>query len=104
MSQLSGLTSGFQSQLNGLQAEVTSNQREARAGTALALAATGLQYDHRPGKASIAGAVSNYKGQSGIAVGLGYAFSDRWRVNASFTSAPDVNDYGVVAGASFTLN
>jgi autotransporter adhesin len=104
MSQLSGLTSNFQSQLNGLQAEVTSNQREARAGTALALAATGLQYDHRPGKASIATAVANYKGQSGIAVGLGYAVSDRWRVNASFTSAPQVSDFGVVAGASFTLN
>jgi hypothetical protein len=104
MSQISGLTSGFQSQLTGLQAEVNANQREARAGTALALAATGLQYDHRPGKASVATAVANFKGQSGIAVGLGYAVSDRWRVNASFTSAPQVSDFGVVAGASLTLN
>jgi trimeric autotransporter adhesin len=66
--------------------------------------ATGLQYDQRPGKASIATAVSNYKGQSGIAVGFGYAVSDRWLVNAAFTSAPQVSDFGVIAGASLTLN
>lgn len=104
MSQLTGLTAGFQSQLSGLQAEVTANQREARAGTALALAVTGLQYDHRPGKASISGAVANYKGQSNLAFGFGYAVSDRWRLNASVTSAPQVGDFGAVAGASFTLN
>jgi hypothetical protein len=44
------------------------------------------------------------KGQSGIAVGFGYAVSDRWRVNAAFTSAPQVSDFGVIAGASLTLN
>jgi autotransporter adhesin len=96
--------SGLQSQVASLQSQVSSNQREARSGTALALAATGLQYDQRPGKASVAGAVANYKGQSGLAIGFGYAVSERWRVNAAFTSAPQVSDFGVVAGASFTLN
>jgi hypothetical protein len=41
----------LQSQVRSLRSQVTSNQREARSGAALALAATGLQYDPRPGKA-----------------------------------------------------
>ncbi|RAI40304.1 hypothetical protein CH338_06575, partial [Rhodoplanes elegans] len=111
VAQLQAATSGFgssiatlQNQVGSLQTQVTANQREARAGTALALAATSLQYDQRPGKASLAAAFGNYKGQSGLAVGLGYAVSERWRVNATFSGAPDVSDYGVAAGASFTLN
>jgi hypothetical protein len=34
-------------------------------------------YDLRPGKASLAAAFGNYKGLLGLAVGLGYAVSDR---------------------------
>ncbi|MDC7986230.1 YadA-like family protein, partial [Rhodoplanes sp. TEM] len=111
VAQLQAATAGFgssiaglQSQVSGLQTRVDDNQREARSGTALALAATGLRYDNRPGKASLAAAFGHYRGQSGLAVGLGYAVSDRWRVNAAFSGAPDVSDYGVVAGASLTLN
>ncbi|WP_420130906.1 YadA-like family protein, partial [Rhodopseudomonas sp.] len=102
--QLSGITSGFQSQISGLQDQVWSNQREARAGTALALATSGLSYDHRPGKASVAAAFGNYKGMSGLAVGLGYAMNERVRVNAAFSGVSEVDYYGVVAGASLTLN
>jgi hypothetical protein len=41
---------------------------------------------------------------SGLAVGLGYAVSDRWRLNGAFTAAPQVNDSGFAAGASWRLN
>jgi autotransporter adhesin len=87
-----------------LESQVADNCREARATAALALATAGSHYDLRPGKASLAAAFGNYKGLSGLAVGLSYAVSDRWRLNAAFTSTPQVNDYGLVAGASWTLN
>lgn len=44
------------------------------------------------------------EGQSGLAVGLGYAITDVWRVNAASRSVPPVNDHGVGAGASLTLD
>jgi autotransporter adhesin len=99
-----GITGGLQGQINGLQGEINTNQTEARAGIALALASTALQYDPRPGKLSIAAAVGNFKGQSALASGLGYAISDRWRVNASFSATPQVNQYGAAIGSSWTLN
>jgi autotransporter adhesin len=68
------------------------------------LAASSLQYDQRPGKASLSAAFGNFKGQSGLAVGFGYAVSDRFRVNASFEATPGTSDYGMSAGASWTLN
>jgi len=96
--------SGINSQISNLSSRIDTLTTEARAGTALALAASGLHYDARPGKASLAAAFGNYKGQSGLAAGLGYAFSDRFRVNAAFTGAPQINDYGMVVGGSWTLN
>jgi autotransporter adhesin len=104
MSALSASVSGLQGQVNSIQAQVENDRREARAGTALALATSGLHYDPRPGKASLAAAVGGFKGMSGLAVGLGYAVSDRFRVNAAFSGSPQVNDYGFVAGGSWTLN
>jgi autotransporter adhesin len=89
---------------SGLQTQVNQNRREARSGIALALAASSLQYDQRPGKASVAAAFGNFKGQSGFAVGFGYAATDRFRLNASFEASPGIDDYGVSAGASWTLN
>jgi trimeric autotransporter adhesin len=90
----------LQGAASGIESQVADNRREARATAALALATAGSHYDLRPGKASLAAAFGNYKGLSGLAVGLGYAISDRWRLNAAFTSTPQVNDYGLVAGAS----
>ena len=40
----------------GIQTQVDDNRRETRAGTALALATSGLHFDPRPGKASLAAA------------------------------------------------
>jgi autotransporter adhesin len=99
-----GATAGLSAQIASVQTQVDDNRREARAGTALALATSGLHFDPRPGKASLAAAFGNYKGMSGLAVGLGYAASDRWRFNAAITATPQVNDFGVAAGASWTLN
>jgi autotransporter adhesin len=94
----------LQSSVGTLQSEISTNQTEARAGTALALASAGLQYDTRPGKVSVAAAVGFFKGQSGLASGLGYALDDKWRLNASFTASPQVADYGFTLGSSWTLN
>jgi autotransporter adhesin len=102
--QLDSVASGIEQQVSGLQTQVNYNRKEARAGVALALAASSLQYDQRPGKASIAAAFGNFKGQSGLAVGFGYSATDRFRLNASFEASPATNDYGVSAGASWTLN
>ena len=94
----------LQSQVSGLQSQLGANQREARSGVALALASSNLQYDQRPGKASVALAMGNFKGQSALAGGLGYAVSERWRVNASFTASQDQRDFGAAIGTSWTLN
>mgnify|MGYP001142801495 FL=1 len=102
--QLDSVASGIEQQVSGVQKQVGYNLREARAGIALALAASSLQYDQRPGKASLSAAFGNFKGQSGIAVGFGYSASDRFRINASFEASPGTSDYGVSAGASWTLN
>jgi trimeric autotransporter adhesin len=53
---------------------------------------------------SFAAAFGNFKGASGLAAGLGWAVSDRFRLNAAFSGSPDINAYGVVVGGSFTLN
>jgi autotransporter adhesin len=89
----------------GLQQQITDNQREARAGVALALASAGLQYDPRPGKLSVATAVGAFKGEPGIAAGIGYSLPDSaWRFNASFTASPQGSNYGGTVGSSWTLN
>jgi hypothetical protein len=87
-----------------LQNQINANLAEARAGVALAFATAGLHYDPRPGKVSLAAAFGNFKGTSGLAAGVGWAVTDRFRLNAAFSGSPDVNTYGVVVGGSLTLN
>jgi autotransporter adhesin len=101
---LQSQTSSLQSQLGNLQSQVIYNQREARSGIASALAASNLHYDQRPGKASVALAAGNFRGQSALAGGFGYAVSDRWRVNASFSTSTYQGDFGAAVGSSWTLN
>ena len=55
--QLAGITGGFRSQISGLQSQINDNRWEARGGVALALPASGLRFDARPGKLSLAGVV-----------------------------------------------
>jgi trimeric autotransporter adhesin len=92
-----------QSDIAALNGRINDVNREARGGIALALAASGLQFDTRPGKVSLSGGYGNFKGQSGFAVGLGYAVSQALRFNAAFTAAQQ-GDIGIRAGASWTLN
>ena len=68
------------------------------------MAASGLRYDDRPGKISMAGGVGSFKGQTGLAMGLGYAYDTSLRFNVSVSGVPNQSDYGVVGGASWTLN
>jgi hypothetical protein len=49
-SQLQSVVGGLQTQIASLQNQIDGNLREARAGIALAIASSGLQYDTRPGK------------------------------------------------------
>jgi len=92
------------SQLASLQTQITDNQQEARAGTALALASSRLNFDMRPGKFSVAAAMGYFKGEAGLAAGLGYAVTDRLRMNAAFSGAPQIDGYGASIGMSVTLN
>jgi trimeric autotransporter adhesin len=108
MSQLAsvatGVSTGLQSQINSLQGQINTNLVQANAGTALAMAASGLRYDDRPGKLSASGGFGNYKGLTGLAIGLGYAYDNRLRFNVSVSGVPNQSDYGVTGGASWTLN
>ncbi|QWG25402.1 YadA-like family protein [Bradyrhizobium sediminis] len=102
--QLQSVAAGFQSQLGGLQSQINDTRWEARGGVALALAASGLRYDDRPGKLSLAGAFGNFKGESGLALGLGYAATDRLRFNASVSGVPSQSSVGGTVSGSITLN
>jgi hypothetical protein len=52
----------------------------------------------------VSAAVGTFRGQSALASGFGYAVTDRFRVNASFSASPQMNDYGGTVGGSLTLN
>lgn len=97
---VSGLEAGFKD----LRGQVSANQKEARGGTALALAAAGLHYDDNPGKLSIAGGIGHFKGLTGLSFGMGYATSNSLRFNAGISGVPQNGDIGFNAGASWTLN
>jgi autotransporter adhesin len=94
----------FSTAVTNLQGQITENREEARAGVALALAAAGLRYDDRPGKLSLAAALGHFRGQTGIAAGLGYATTIGFRLNAAVSGAPDQGHVGFTMGASWTLN
>src|SRR6267378_696957 len=100
---LADLGLASQSDISALNGRINDVNREARGGIPLALAASGLQFDTRPGKVSLSGGYGNFKGQSGFAVGLGYAVSESMRFNAAFTAAQQ-GDIGARVGASWTLN
>jgi hypothetical protein len=102
--QLQSVAAGFQTQLGSLQTQINDTRTEARGGVALALAASGLRYDDRPGKLSLSGAFGNFKGESGLALGLGYAATNRLRFNASVSGVPNQGSVGGVVGGSITLN
>ncbi|WP_032450006.1 YadA-like family protein [Brucella sp. NVSL 07-0026] len=66
-------------------------------------AASGLRYDNRPGKVSIATGVGGFKGSTALAAGIGYTSKNE---NARYNVSVAYNEAGTSwnAGASFTLN
>jgi len=93
---------GFQN----LQGQISANDKRAAGGTALALAASGLRYDDRPGKYTVGAATGYYRGQFGFAAGAAHTSDDgKWRINASatFTPAATRPDFGLVGGASYSF-
>ncbi|MBZ9873176.1 YadA-like family protein [Mesorhizobium sp. BR1-1-9] len=101
---LDGRVGALESGVQDLGNQISENRSEARAGTALALATAGLRYDDRPGKLSLAGGFGNFKGQSGLALGLGYNPSLDFRLNGAISATTNHGDVGVSLGASWTLN
>lgn len=102
--QLDGRVGSLEAGFQDLGNQISENRTEARAGTALALATAGLRYDDRPGKLSLAGGFGNFKGQSGLALGLGYNPSLDFRLNGAISATTNNGDVGVSLGASWTLN
>ncbi|MGX7708095.1 hypothetical protein [Methylobacterium sp. Gmos1] len=93
----------FGSQLADLNRQVGEVRGEARRSAAIGLAAAALRFDDRPGKLSVAAGGGVWRGESAASFGLGYTLPDGWaRVNATGVAAG--RDFGVGAGASFTLN
>jgi len=101
---LQGVAFNFQNQINFLQNQIIENQQEARAGTALALAAAGLKFNGAPGKVSLSGGFGHHKGFSALAIGLGYAPTRALIFNAGVAGVPSRGDIGVFGAASWTLN
>ncbi|MBN9219130.1 MAG: YadA-like family protein [Mesorhizobium sp.] len=104
ITQLDGRVGALETGFQDLGSRISENRTEARAGTALALATAGLRYDDRPGKLSLAGGFGNFKGQSGLALGLGYNPSLDFRLNGAISATTNHGDVGVSLGASWTLN
>ena len=105
--QLNNLAAYTQQQVNRLDANIAAVKRQAYTGTAIALAASGLRYNDQPGKTAAAGAIANYKGKLGMALGLGHTSENgRWRYNIAASFAPQniTKDIGIVAGASYTFD
>jgi len=79
-------------------------RREARGGTAMSIASAQIRYDDRPGKISLGTGLGTFKGETGIAAGIGFTSPDQnWRANISASSSFR-GDLGVGAGVTFTLN
>ena len=78
---------------------------EAQRGTAVALAATGMRFDDRPGRTSMGAAVSTFRGETGVAMGIGHTSSNqRLRYNAAVSFSPNGgSNVGAVAGATFSF-
>ena len=70
-------TEPFSNSLTNLQGQISQTNKLASAGTASALAASGLRYDDRPGKISTAIGASDYSDQAGSAGGFGWTSEEQ---------------------------
>jgi len=89
------------SKVQALQNTINTNQRNADAGTAAAMAVAGLPQPTAPGKSMISIAGSTYQGQTGLALGVSIATGDgRWVYKFAGTSNSQ-GKTGAVIGAGF---
>ena len=95
MSQLSGMSSGFQSQLSGLQSQIWDNRTEARRGIAAAVATASAPMPSAPGKTTWQMRGSVYHGEGGF--GFGFAH----RLNTAMPLSV-VGGYGNGGGTEHT--
>lgn len=90
---------------DALSGDIGDLRAEARGGIASAMAAAGLRYDDRPGKASVAAALGGFKSSTSIAAGLGYTTEEGdWRLNTAVGYSFNTKDISWNAGMSFTFN
>lgn len=98
LNQLRALDFDLRNNMNGL-------RTEAQRGTAVALAANGMRFDDRAGRTSVGAAVSVYRGETGLALGLGHTSrNQRLRYNGAVSFSPNGGkNVGAVAGATFSF-
>lgn len=88
--------------INVLREEVLLNQKDARAGTAGAMAMATMPQAASPGKSMMAAGVASFQGQTALAIGYSrFSDSGKWvlKLNGSANSRRAV---GVAAGAGFS--
>ncbi|HYG05345.1 MAG TPA: YadA-like family protein, partial [Stenotrophomonas sp.] len=87
------------SRIQQVQQDAWVARREARGGTAAAMAMAGMPQAYLPGKSMLAAAASSFQGESALAIGLsGVTDSGRYVYKAQ-TSANTRGDFGVTVGA-----
>ncbi|UOV09228.1 YadA-like family protein [Pseudoxanthomonas sp. F37] len=85
--------------LSGFYSDMWTMRREARGGTASAMAMAGLPQAYLPGKSMLAVAAGGYQGEYGMAVGLsGVTENGRWVYKAQ-ASGNTTRDWGFTVGA-----
>jgi trimeric autotransporter adhesin len=103
--QLSSVAAGFQSQINGLQSQINDNNREARAGSALALALGGTGYLQQGRKFALSTGWGNFQGSNALGVAMtGLLYETRnYAViaNAGVGVSTDTNVVGTRAAVSW---
>lgn len=70
--QLQSTVAGIQSQYNGLQSQITDNQREARRGIVAAVAVAPVLMPSAAGKTTVAVNTGYYRGESGVGIGVSH--------------------------------
>lgn len=95
--QNSAAISALGQRVDRLQGQINSARKEARAGAANAAALSGLRYDNRPGKVSIATGVGGFKGSTALAAGIGYTSKNE---NARYNVSVAYNEAGTSWNAS----
>ena len=70
--QLQSVAAGLQSQIGGLQNQITDNQREARRGIVAAVAVAPVLMPSAPGKTTVAVNTGYYRGEAGVGIGVSH--------------------------------